>query len=180
MAQRTNNKIFFCWACMGPLTGDKTMFCDEHCAARYGKQQSARDLGKEKIEVYLNKSMLDLCRGEKVMPHEFSGFIHTGHDMVGIAVFDEAELETIGDAVAGTYDGYWRGINRLNTSFEELSSGERRAGHPHQPRKMREVGILSYLCDEYGISTEKNIAAAIGELVVEEGLKDAIELFNSL
>jgi len=165
---------------MGPLTGDKTMFCDEHCAAVYGRKQSERDLGRVKIAVYMNKSMLDLCRGEKVMPHEFSGFIHTGHDMVCVALFDRDEIETIGDAVSNTYDGYWREIGRLNTSFEDLSGGERRLGHPHRPRKMREVGILSYLCDEYGLSTEKNVAAAIGEIVNGEGLRDGIELFNSL
>lgn len=169
MKENPNNKVFFCWGCRAPLTGAKTMFCNETCAAAYGKRQSARDLGKTKVGVYLNKSMLDLATGQHIFPHEFSGFIHTGHDLTGVAVFDKDELETIGDNECITYDAFWREVGRLNVSLE-----------PHNPKEMRDEGILGYLCDHFGISTERNIASAIGELVLLEGARDAIELINSL
>jgi hypothetical protein len=169
MKENTNNKIAFCWACGSPLTGNKTMFCNETCAASYGRIQSNRDLGKKKMWVYLNKGMLDLARFNGAQAHECSAFIHTGHDLVAVALFDTDALDAIGDNELLTYEAYWREVGRLNISIE-----------PHHPKQMRDEGILGYLCDHFGISTEKHIACAIGELVVVEGLKDPIELFNSL
>lgn len=170
MKENTNNKIFVCWNCYGPLTGEQTQFCANNmCESAWNKKQATRDLGKIKIWVYLNKAMVELAKGERVEPHALSGFISTGHDLMAVAQYDEADLESISDAECNTYDAYWRGLNRLNISIE-----------PHHPINMRKQGMLSYLCDNWGISTEKNVAAAIGELVVLEGHRTPVAFFNSL
>jgi hypothetical protein len=169
--ERMTNKIAFCWGCFAPLTGDKTMFCTETCAATYGKRQSNRDLGWVKVWVYCNKAMLNVAIGEGIWPHEMSAFIHTGNDMTCVALFDQKPFFDIPDSQASVYDAYYREI----APFEAEASLE-----PHNPTEMRDEGILSYLCDHFGIRTERDIARAIPELVRLEGLKDPIELFNTL
>ena len=156
------------------LTRYQKDFC--HIACRNGKRDSEmeRAESKNKIWVYLNKNMLDLAKSQKVIPYQFSYFIFSGHELVGVAEFELSELESIGDHETNAYDAWWREIGRLNTSFESL--GEK----PHRPIVMRREGILSYLCDEYGLSTERNVACAIGEMMHEEGLFTPLALINSL
>lgn len=181
MKPRTENKIVLCQNCYGTLTPAQDTFCNNGCRRAKADAQAERDLGKEKMWVYLNKSMLDLCRGERVIPHEFSMMIYTGNEPVLVACFDKDQLLTIGDSMANTYDGWYREISRLNTSFASLSENDKgEGGHPHQPRVMRREGLLSYLCDHYGISTERNVAAAIGTLTQEEGHESPLLLFNTL
>lgn len=171
MKENTNNKIAFCWGCYSPLTGDKLRYCNPDCEMAKGKRTNANDLGFNKIWVYLNKGMLDLAKGQGIEPHAFSAFIHTGHDLMGIAMFDRQSLETIGDNERNTYDAYYREITALFP--HPLHSS-------HDEDGMREVGLLGYLSDNYGITTEKNIAQAIGTIVGIEDLTNPIELFNTL
>lgn len=181
LKERTNNKIALCQNCMGVLTPAQQKFCNNYCQRAKTEIQAERDRGSVKIWVYLNKNMLDLAKSEHVLPHEFSHFIWSGHELTGVARFDVGALEGIGDLQANTYDAWWREIDRLNTSFERLSQDNQgKGGKGHRPRVMRRTGLLSYLCDEYGLSTEKNIALAIGEITEEEGLANPLILFNSL
>lgn len=170
----TKNKIAFCWACTAPLTRDNLQFCNDTCAAAWDQKRRTRDMGKRKEYVYLNKSMLDLAIGEGVMPHEWSAFIHTGHDMVGVALFDEGHIQSIPDAECNTYDAYYREIPRGESEEPEVNL------EPHDGRAMREEGILGYLCDHFGIRTERKIAEAIAELCELENVPDPIELINTL
>jgi hypothetical protein len=119
--------------------------------------------------VYLNKNMLDLAKSQKVIPYQFSYLFYSGHELVGVAEFETDELNSIGDHESNVYDAWWREIGKINISLE-----------PHTPHIMREEGILSYLCDGYGLSTEKNVALAIGEITNIEGCANPLELINSL
>ena len=169
MKKRTDNKIALCQNCFGTLTPAQDTFCTNGCRQAKADAQANRDLGRKKIWVYLNKSMLDLCRGEHVLPHEFSTLLYTGNELVLVAVFDAEELEKIGDSMANTYDGWWREVGRLNVALE-----------PYNPRIMRREGLLSYLCDHHGISTEKNVACAIGTLTDLEGHLSPLAFFDTL
>jgi len=154
---------------MDPVTDVQGNWCSTFCQSKKIDEQAARDMGKKKIWVYLNKNMLDLAKSQKVEPHEFSYLFYSGHELVGVACYDEDELNSIGDHETNVYDAWWREVGRLNISLE-----------PHTPATMRRDGILSYLCDRFGLSTEKNIALAIGDLTVIEGFESPIELINSL
>jgi hypothetical protein len=175
MKERTNNKVFFCWGCAMPLTGDKTMFCEESCAATYGQRQSKRDLGKVKVWAYLNKSMLDLAIGERAEPHEFSGFFHTGNDLMGVALFDRDQIEAITQAEQSASDAYWREIPENSQDIimrNDLMD--------HDENALRAHGLQSYVFERTGSFNEITIAKAIADIVVLEKLKDPIELFNTL
>lgn len=172
--KRTNNKITFCFNCIGVLTSAQDNYCNAACEGGKRDSMALKDIGKPKMWVYLNKNMLDLAKSQHISAYEFSYFFWSGHELVGVACFDEGELQSIGDHETNVYDAWWREIGRLNTSFHGLG------GKHHRPRVMRELGLLSYLCDEYGLSTEKNIALAIGELTEEEGWDAPADLINSL
>lgn len=167
---RTNNKIAFCQRCYGVLTPENDETCDDLCRQKRAEAQAARDTTKKKIWVYLNKEMLDLLHLNKIEPHEFSYFFYTGFSLVGVAVYDEEDIVgKISDREAEAYNAFWREVTGTNVSLE-----------PHEPHTMRREGILSYLCNRHGISTERNVAAAIGELTGIEGLASPIDLINSL
>jgi len=169
MKPTTQNKIAFCQYCHGVLTQYQDNFCNEVCEKTKKQFEAERPGVARKLWVYLNKNMLDLTQSQKVEPYQFSYFFYSGHELVGVAQFDTDELEGIGDHETNVYDAWWREIGRLNTSIE-----------PHRPQTMRKDGILSYLCDEHGISTEKNVACAIGELTAYEGHENPLQLINSL
>lgn len=158
--------------CLGVLTAHDGFFCNEYCR-RAHKEYAEEHKEDKPIYVYMNLQMLELAKSEYIKPHSFSMFLYTGHSLVCVAKFEESELLTIGDEEATAYDGWWREVGQLNTSFKNIGDKD------HRPLVMREIGILSYLCDEYGISTEKNIACAIGSIAYEEGITP-IELFNTL
>lgn len=148
---------------------EQQKFCNEHCYKKKVERDNRRGQ-KDTIFVYLNKNMLDLAKSQGVLPLEFSFFIWSGHELAGVACFVDKELESIGDHETNTYDAWWREIGLLNIDIaQEFSSGE-----------MREVGILSYLCDYFGISTEKNVACAIGSITILEGQRSPIQFFDTL
>ena len=70
---------------------------------------------------------------------------------------------------------WWREVSRSNTCASCIEFNSK----PYRPRFMRKVGLLEYLCDYCGVSTERNVSAVIGELAYEEG-KTPIEFFNSI
>lgn len=157
---------------MGVLTAHQGFFCGEYCGRAHREHEEEHKVDKP-IYVYMNLQMLELAKSEHVLPHAFSMFVYTGHSLTCVAQFEEEELLKIGDEEATAYDGWWREVGQLNTSLKNLGTKE------HRPKVMRELGILSYLCDEYGLSTEKNVACAIGSIAEEEGVTP-IELFNTL
>ncbi len=71
--------------------------------------------------------------------------------------------------------GWWRSVGRANISVDDE---EGFYGKGYKPKIARKVGLLTYICDQYGASTEKNVAAVIGELAHHEG-KTPIDYFNT-
>ena len=69
---------------------------------------------------------------------------------------------------------FWREVGRANTGMDEIEIGEK----PYRPRVMRKMGLLEYLCDYCGVSTERNVAAVLGEMAAHESI-DPIVFFNS-
>lgn len=178
---RTTCKIVFCQNCFGPVPARYTtidtqeqlieqIFCNDFCRDKALDHESKRPSDTKLMYVYLNKNMLDLAKSNGVRPAGISFFIWSGHELVGIAQYDEAELNTISDREANTYDAWYRPISQLNISIEE----------DYRPRIMRDYGLLAYLSDEIGISAERNIAAAIGTISDIEGHDSPIMFFDTL
>lgn len=173
MRENTNNKVFFCINDGSPLHGDQMRYCSKECEIQDDERRKARDLGAARTYAYLNTAMLNLCVGQGIRPHRLSGFIHTGHDLMGVALFDAAEIETIGDAEMSNYDAYWRRI----PSAAEMDAVT--FGDAYDPLKLRNAGIFAFL-HEYDIRTEKQIARALRELTEHEDRLSPIEFLNSL
>lgn len=171
--ENTKNKIFLCWNCYAPQTGDRKQWCNDLCEQAWKEKRKARDMGWVKVFAYLNKSMLDIAAGQGIHPHRFSGFFHTGHDLMAVALYDRPELEQIGDNEMNTYDAYWREV-QWPGQLEKGSKIE-----PYDPDEMRDDGLLSYL-QRFEIRTEKQIASAIGLLTEMEGCDDPIHFINTL
>lgn len=169
MSQIANNKVAFCMECLSVLTPFKDRFCTDQCHAKHTKRQEERP-ERRKNWIYLNKNMLDILKSNGAMPHEISFFFYTGNELVGIAVYDEQDIEEkVGDHEAIAYDAWMRPIAHSDQTLE-----------PHDGEQMREEGLLSYLCDNFGIRTEKNVANAIGTLADIEGFQSPVSFINSL
>jgi len=91
-----------------------------------------------------------------------------------IAEYDEAELKQVPEEC---FEGgmFWREIGRACVGMDELETYDK----PYRPRVMRKMGLLEYLCDCCGVSTERNVSAVIGEIAHCEG-KNPIDFFNSI
>lgn len=166
--ENTLNKIFFCQYDGTPLNGVQMLYCSTECA-ELGIKRDQQDTssGGPKTWAYLNLAMLNVARGNQFVPRRFSAFIHTGHDLMGVAVFEDNQLEQITDAEASSYDAYWRPIAGTDLPFEE-----------YDPEAMRTEGLLAFL-QRRGIHAERQIASALFKMAVMEG-KDPIQLINSL
>jgi len=114
------------------------------------------------IYVFCNGNMIGI-----LPPIEKSRGLSYYPETVYTAKYDLAKLESIAESQCINNNAWWREIGRLNIQYN------------HKPRIMRKTGIFNYLCNVYGISTEKNVALAIGEICNEEN-KTPIELFNTL
>jgi len=93
-----------------------------------------------------------------------------------VALFKKTELLKITEKDCEDNNAWWREIGRANISIDN-SSGL--YGKGYKPRIMRKVGLLTYICDQYGLSQPRNVAAMIGEISFYEG-KNPIEFFNSI
>jgi hypothetical protein len=121
------------------------------------------------------KSVRELA-GKGIYPKELSKVLwDESNNYFGthcVALYDEKEiLKTIEDE--GEF--WWREINRSSVSLDSIEFNDK----PYRPRIMRKIGLLEYLCDYCGVSTERNVAAVIGEMAHGEGLTP-IQFFNSL
>ena len=119
--------------------------------------------------IYCNAELLRLVSQHKVKLLEVSKVLFDEYWLsYAVASFDSLkELEKISEKKCEEKDAWWREIGHANISVED-----------HTPRIARQEGLLIYICDKYGASTEKNVAAMIGSIAWHEG-KNPIELFNS-
>lgn len=70
---------------------------------------------------------------------------------------------------------WWREICGANFSIEEAKG---LYGKGYKTKTARMVGLLLYICDQFGASTERNVAAVIGSMAAYEG-KDPVKFFNT-
>ena len=119
---------------------------------------------KETIYVYCNASCLEL-----IHPLEVSKPILTSWNLSFVALYNLEDLQKIAEDIYEQHNAFWREVGSLNISIDE----------DYQPRVMRKTGLLNWLCDVHGISVERNIAGAIGNLSRMEG-RTPIEFINSL
>lgn len=113
-----------------------------------------------------------------VYPKKFSQILfdtaNRGYTAYLVAEYDHDELKTVPEE---KFQGgmFWREIGRAVVGMDELEFNDK----PYRPRVMRKIGLLEYLCDYCGVSTERNVSALIGEMSHFE-CKTPIEFFNTL
>ena len=118
----------------------------------------------KEIYVYCNAANLTL-----VHPIEISKPLMNDYEVEFVALYNLDELNKLTEDEYRTAGAWWREIGSLNISIDQ----------EYQPRVMRRTGLLTYICDTWGISTERHVACAIGSISGLEG-KTPIEFFNSL
>lgn len=117
----------------------------------------------KKIEVLCNQDMLNL-----LTPIEVSQPIpHYDYGPEFVAVYDEAALKALPESSFEGCGPWWRGVGPANIPIE------------WDQRRIEREGVWSYLCAEYGISTERNRAIAVYELANDLGVSP-VELGNRL
>ena len=129
------------------------------------------------VYIYCNIATLQVASHRGVKPIEVSKVLLTDTylDYV-VASFESLdELLAIEEGIWNGQSAWWREIGHSNINIEEEKG---MYGTGYKPRIAREAGLLNYICDQYGASTEKNVAAILGDIAWYEG-KNAIELFNS-
>jgi hypothetical protein len=83
------------------------------------------------------------------------------------AVYDLGDLMSIPEDRLNAAKAWWREMGWCNTHIA------------WDPARIKDEGIWGYLCDEYGISTERNTSVAFNELAFQADMSE-IELFNWL
>lgn len=119
-----------------------------------------------------------MIANHKIYPKRFSQLLfdtaNNSYDTRLVAEYDNfVKLKSVPEK---EYTGglFWREVGRANTSMDEIEFGK-----PYRPRIMRKIGLLEYLCDYCGVSSERNVAAVIGEMSAYEH-KDPISFLNSI
>ncbi len=123
--------------------------------------------------IYCNPQTLHLVKPQEVSKVLFDDYFFP----YCIALYDPVSYKKLLDLDEKVFEGvgaWWRSVGRTNMGLDETYDEE-----GYKPRIMRKVGLLSYTCDNYGASTERNVAAFIGEYAAYEG-KTPIEFFNSI
>src|ERR1051325_936955 len=119
---------------------------------------------KDSKYVYCNAEMLDTGTG--VNPIDVSKILLDDLYLTHcVALFNEKELEKVTEEQCVKRGAFWRSVGRANISLED---NDGIYGNHYKPRIMRKVGLLTYLCDQYGVSQPRNIAALIGEIAAYE------------
>ncbi len=127
--------------------------------------------------IYCNVTTIELGSLFNVMPLEVSHVLweERWHSYLVAGYESLKKLEEIPERELVRLDAWWREVGRANISIDDIDG---LYGLGYKPRIARKVGLLLYICDQWGASTEKNVAAMIGEMANHEG-KTPVELFNS-
>lgn len=124
--------------------------------------------------IYCNPQVFQIVKPEKISKVIFDDYFLP----YCIAGYDEKSYKNLlvfcTEERAKEEGAWWRLVGRTNIGLDETYDEK-----GYKPRKMREIGLLTYTCDNYGASTEKNVAAFIGEYAEHEA-KNPIEFWNSL
>lgn len=163
----------------------------QHASSKYRTQRTAslREILHSIVEqeekrinnmghIYCNVAAIELAGNHGINPITISKvlWLHTAsHCIAEYSDKDFKLLDQIAEKEYEDADAWWREVNRANFGLDEE---EGMYGTGYKPRIARKVGLLLYICDQFQASTEKNVAAMIGELAHHEA-KDPIEFFNS-
>ena len=77
----------------------------------------------------------------------------------------------ISGAQCDAMGAWWREIGISNLGADDLAK--------YKPRTMRRMGIFEYIEENWGATTENNVAAVIGSIAALEN-KNPTELFDTL
>ena len=129
--------------------------------------------------IWTNARTIRLIADHQIYPKRYSQILFdTANRMYGTRMIAEyesiKELQTIAEELY-TDGCFWRQVGRASVGMDEIESNDK----PYRPRVMRKMGLLEYLCDYCGVSTERNVAAVVGEMAHHEG-KNPIDFFNSI
>lgn len=116
------------------------------------------------ITVQCNDKMLAL-----LAPIEASAGVTSwaADDIRHAAVYDTDALLAVTEDQAFEVQAWWREMGPANITIEL------------DAERIKAEGVWSYLCDEYGISTERNTSVALWELAHESAMTE-VEFFNWL
>lgn len=131
---------------------------------------------KQEIYIWCDPEILKICRWKKIKVIEISQCLLD--DMFFphlVAKVSLQDIEKITEEECKSTSAWWRSVGEAWISEDQKGMH----GRGYKPRVMREVGLLKYICDQYSLSTERNVAAVIGTFAKWEG-KDPIALFNSI
>jgi len=124
--------------------------------------------------IYCNPQTFQIVKPKEVSKILFDKFF-LPYCIAGYSENDYKKLCEIEDENIWKEEGaWWRGVNLTNRGLDETYDNK-----GYRPRIMRKLGLLNYTCDNYGASTEKNVAAFIGEYAAYES-KNPIDFWNSL
>ena len=125
--------------------------------------------------IYCNPQVFQIAKPEAVskvlFDEHFLPYCIAGYSDKAYKQLNEADEELYKEEGA-----WWRELNRTNVALDEEIGAY---GIGYKPRVMRKVGLLTYICDQYNASSERNVAAFIGEFAHYE-MKNGIEFFNSI
>lgn len=125
--------------------------------------------------IYCNPQVFQIVKPEIVSKVLFDEFF-LPYCVAGYSDKAYKELNEVDEKRYEEEGAWWRGLNRTNVGLDEEKG---MYGIGYKPKVMRKVGLLTYICDQYNASTEKNVAAFIGEFSAYE-CKNGIEFFNSI
>lgn len=130
--------------------------------------------------IYCNPQTLERAAQLKIKPAQFSKVLldeyYVPYLVAGYDDESYTKLCAIAEEDWGGSDAFWRSCGGVNFGLDEQRG---LYGTGYKPRVMRKVGFYSYICDQYQVSADRNVAAFILTLAQAEG-KTPVEFWNSL